>query len=487
MELAIANKELLFQNEEKSKRAAELIIANKELVFQTKEKSKRANELFLANNQLFLQNEEKEKRVKELIIANNELFFQNQEKEKRAAELVILNHQLAIQANLIQAGEVREKQATLNKESLDQLRVITGQVPGVVFRFRLNPDGSSCFPYASEAIVQILRVTPDEVREDSAPVFRNIHPDDYLEMFKRMQNSAKNLTPWQNEFRMIFEDGTAHIFYSDAVPRREANGSVLWHGFVTDISQRRLVEEKLHQLEKRYRTLVESASVGIVVFQENSFKFVNSKSAEFSGYAEQELLDIQPLELVHNDDKEIITTNIAKRLGDELPETSFELRILKKDQSICWVSLNVVNIDWEGKAATLNFLTDITERKSAQEKLKEVSIRLKLATRSGGVGSWDYDTLLHTFQWDDQMFKIYYLEKQRFSGGYNSWLALIHPEDCVRVNTEFEMALMGQMEFETIFRVICPDDSCRLIQALGVVQRDNKGKPLRITGTSREI
>ncbi len=382
---------------------------------------------------------------------------------------------------------MREKQATLNKESLDQLRVITGQVPGVVFRFRLNPDGSSCFPYASEAIVQILRVTPDEVREDSAPVFRNIHPDDYLEMFKRMQNSAKNLTPWQNEFRMIFEDGTAHIFYSDAVPRREANGSVLWHGFVTDISQRRLVEEKLHQLEKRYRTLVESASVGIVVFQENSFKFVNSKSAEFSGYTEQELLDIQPLELVHNDDKEIITTNIAKRLGDELPETSFELRILKKDQSICWVSLNVVDIDWEGKAATLNFLTDITERKSAQEKLKEVSIRLKLATRSGGVGSWDYDTLLHTFQWDDQMFKIYYLEKQRFSGGYNSWLALIHPEDCVRVNTEFEKALMGQMDFETIFRVICPDDSCRLIQALGVVQRDNKGKPLRITGTSREI
>ncbi len=214
---------------------------------------------------------------------------------------------------------------------------------------------------------------------------------------------------------------------------------------------------------------------------------MNSKSAEFSGYTEQELLDIQPLELVHNDDKEIITTNIAKRFGDELPETSFELRILKKDQSICWVSLNVVNIDWEGKAATLNFLTDITERKSAQEKLKEVSIRLKLATRSGGVGSWDYDTLLHTFQWDDQMFKIYYLEKQRFSGGYNSWLALIHPEDCVRVNTEFEMALMGQMEFETIFRVICPDDSCRLIQALGVVQRDNKGKPLRITGTSREI
>jgi signal transduction histidine kinase len=71
-ELIIANKELLFQNEEKEKRAAELIIANKELAFQ---------------------NQEKEKRAAELIIANKELAFQNQEKEKRAAELIIAKEQ----------------------------------------------------------------------------------------------------------------------------------------------------------------------------------------------------------------------------------------------------------------------------------------------------------------------------------------------------------------------------------------------------------
>ena len=69
-ELQIANKELVFQNEEKEKRAAELVIANKELAFQ---------------------NEEKEKRAAELVIANKELAFQNEEKEKRAAELVIAN------------------------------------------------------------------------------------------------------------------------------------------------------------------------------------------------------------------------------------------------------------------------------------------------------------------------------------------------------------------------------------------------------------
>src|SRR5450432_1144564 len=93
-ELVIANKELIFQNEEKGKRAAELIIANKELAFQNEEKEKRAAELIIANKELAFQNEEKEKRAAELIIANKELAFQNEEKEKRAAELIIANKEL---------------------------------------------------------------------------------------------------------------------------------------------------------------------------------------------------------------------------------------------------------------------------------------------------------------------------------------------------------------------------------------------------------
>ena len=96
-ELAIANKELAFQNEEKGKRAAELAIANKELAFQNEEKEKRAAELAIANKELAFQNEEKDKRAAELAIENKELAFQNGEKDKRAAELVIANKELAFQ------------------------------------------------------------------------------------------------------------------------------------------------------------------------------------------------------------------------------------------------------------------------------------------------------------------------------------------------------------------------------------------------------
>jgi PAS domain S-box-containing protein len=94
-ELLNVNRELIFQNQEKEKRAAELLIANRELAFQNQEKQKRAEELAIANQELIFQNNEKERRSAELTVANRELAFQNAEKEKRAAELRIINDRLS--------------------------------------------------------------------------------------------------------------------------------------------------------------------------------------------------------------------------------------------------------------------------------------------------------------------------------------------------------------------------------------------------------
>ncbi|MHB8206065.1 sensor histidine kinase [Mucilaginibacter sp.] len=119
-ELIIANKELVFQNEEKEKRASELIIANKELVFQNEEKEKRACELIIANKELAYQNEEKENRASELIIANKELAYQNEEKENRASELIIANKELAYQNR--EKGKRASELIIANKELAYQNR-----------------------------------------------------------------------------------------------------------------------------------------------------------------------------------------------------------------------------------------------------------------------------------------------------------------------------------------------------------------------------
>ena len=99
----------------------ELEMVNEELLFQNEEKDKRATELILANKELFFQNEEKEKRAAELILANKELLFQNEEKEKRAAELAFANKELALKTELASAyEELKLKNIVLQKISAEK-------------------------------------------------------------------------------------------------------------------------------------------------------------------------------------------------------------------------------------------------------------------------------------------------------------------------------------------------------------------------------
>jgi len=131
-ELVLANKEYAFQNEEKEKRADELVIANTELAFENDKKQKRADELANANTELTLQNKEKQKRADELAIAITELAFQNKEKEKRADELAIAITELAFQN---EEKEKRERELTLaNREKEKQANALTITVKELAFK-----------------------------------------------------------------------------------------------------------------------------------------------------------------------------------------------------------------------------------------------------------------------------------------------------------------------------------------------------------------
>jgi PAS domain S-box-containing protein len=142
-----------------------------------------------------------------------------------------------------------------------RLQRIASRVPGVVYEFQLRSDGSACFPYASEAIRAIYRVTPEAVRSDASKVIAVLHPDDRDAVMASIQASADSLQTWQQEYRVKFPDGTVRWLAGNAVPVREADGSTLWHGYISDISERKAVEQELSayrddlELQVKQRTL----------------------------------------------------------------------------------------------------------------------------------------------------------------------------------------------------------------------------------------
>ncbi len=136
--------------------------------------------------------------------------------------------------------------------------------------------------------------------------------------------------------------------------------------------------------------------------------------------------------------------------------------------------------------AVVSFL-NITERRQAESDLKQVSSRLSLAVRAGGIGIWDYNIANNIILWDDRMFELCGVERKDFGGDYQGWLECIHPDDRDRLDAEVQMAICGEKEFDTEFRVYRKDGSIHYIRSLAVVHRDNSGKSERMIGTNWDI
>ena len=130
----------------------------------------------------------------------------------------------------------------------NRLEKLTSQVPGVVYQYRLHPDGRSSFPYASPGLAEVYGLAPEQVREDASPIFDVLHPADVDAVKRSIATSARTMEIWQQEYRVCHPDGVVRWVLGHAKPEREADGSVLWHGYITDITARKEAEEVLHQL-----------------------------------------------------------------------------------------------------------------------------------------------------------------------------------------------------------------------------------------------
>ncbi|HEY1108020.1 MAG TPA: transporter substrate-binding domain-containing protein [Opitutaceae bacterium] len=144
------------------------------------------------------------------------------------------------------------------------LRKIADRVPGVVYQYRLRPDGTSCFPYASEALRELCGVSPAEVRDDAAQALAHIHPDDAARMRASIEHSARELSPWLLEYRVRSAQGAEHWHLGSALPQREPDGSILWHGFISDITEQKAAAASLANLERKIQETQKLESLGVL-------------------------------------------------------------------------------------------------------------------------------------------------------------------------------------------------------------------------------
>jgi len=148
------------------------------------------------------------------------------------------------------------------------------------------------------------------------------------------------------------------------------------------ISQLISSREKLRQSEEKYRDIFENANEGIFIIQNGFIKFYNPKTLQILSSPNNDLLGKTFIDFVYPDFRDNLQTNHFDKLGKDFNDNKISVRIIDENEDIKWVEINSVVINWEGETALLNFLSDISERKIAEEEMKRARSLAEQASRT---------------------------------------------------------------------------------------------------------
>jgi diguanylate cyclase (GGDEF)-like protein/PAS domain S-box-containing protein len=171
------------------------------------------------------------------------------------------------------------------------------------------------------------------------------------------------------------KDGAACWVVVTATWLRDEHNVVLG-GFamITDITERKKVEQALADSQAQFEMLVRSAAIAINILHGDQFFYVNPAMEQLSGYSREELLTMRAIDILHPDSKQLITNRIlARQRGEEVPDR-YEFQLITKQGQTRWIDISASRIIYNGKSCSLGSLLDITDRKKAEEELQLASL-----------------------------------------------------------------------------------------------------------------
>jgi PAS domain S-box-containing protein len=149
-----------------------------------------------------------------------------------------------------------------------------------------------------------------------------------------------------------------------------------------DLERHRQIEEALRHSEERYRVLVEHANDVIIIAQDGVMKFANQRTESLLGYTHDELTNMPFTDLIAPSDRELVLDRYRRRLRGEPVPNRYTFRVQHRQGQTLWVEINTVPVDWEGRAATLSFLRDVTDQVQAEERIREAQRAAEAANQA---------------------------------------------------------------------------------------------------------
>lgn len=387
----------------------------------------------------------------------------------------------------ITARKLYEQELLARVKLEERLSGFVASAPGFFYTYRHGADGSNAMPFASAGINALFGLRPENVALSIAPMNLLIHPDDMQGVIDATARSAAALSPMEIEFRVQHPKRGELWVESRALPVSGPDGSIVWHGFMHDVSERKLVEQRLHEAHEFTSGVIDAISDPIFVKdREHRWLMLNDAFCDLIGHARDELIG--------NSDYEFFPKEQADEFwaGDERVFASGKTDLNEEaftdaDGKTHYIQTKKALLRRNGAEYLIGGIRDISERRKMEDELRRNRASLVEAQRIGQMGSWELDLATGELVWSDEIYRIFEIDQDLFGASYEAFLNAIHPDDREAVDKAYRDALESRSPYCIDHRLLFPDGRIKHVRECCETKYGEDGKPLYSHGAVQDI
>jgi PAS domain S-box-containing protein len=337
-----------------------------------------------------------------------------------------------------------------------------------------------------------MGVSPRQFSGSAPEFWDRVHPEDRERLQTATETANQSKSDFDQEFRVLGPDGTERWLRSRGrFIYREAGGPVRMVGISVDITERRRVEEALRQSEERMRFAVQAGrmfayewdlTTDVIVRSEEcaSILGLTGEVTRTTGHA--------VMNITHPEDLPRVTAAI-EALTPQTPIYRASMRVFRPDGGIVWLERTGRGFfDPQGRLHKLiGMAVDITDRKRAEEVLRQREADLREAQRIAQVGSWHWNPEIDKVTWSEELYRIYDRDPGLPALTYREHEHVFTPESWDRLQMAVRQALETGAPYDLELEVALPNGTKRWVRGRGEALRDSGGKIISLRGTAQDI